>query len=490
MNQIPVWTNVRRRSPKLQKLVFGLMAVSCIQPVYAIAETAALPPILNYHPSCQPFEIKEITQSQFVNDYKNGDIDRADAARADLLQSIRQKAASQGADALLLKEISRLAKYGASRTGQHRLKITATASLIKFCNDNSELSNRPTRWDEHGILQMQEKQTRTSLSTISGTFHSTKSAASPEPPTVLPPLSQDVSLENGIFAVHPGMSRAQVEQLYGVADAEIQLQSGHTALGYGRQLWLIFSDTLLQIQTQKRFLSGYGQNLLELHPHFDTQGWVLASKINYKSSIADVRRQLPDATETGSDQLQLSNGQRQLLLTFEKYNLVHQQPAELLLTGFILKHARQNLVSLEAPAVKPELVKSVLQQVQPTEVQQSVLWSSLTIPDPLPQHLLKTANGPWRILGDYLQLQIDNGQLIKLRIADSIFYRPGQPSTFHEYYQALGLPVQKQQLQTLFSDGELYHQQFNLYRDSFHLQINFDSDADDAKPEEVILSYY
>jgi len=42
----------------------------------------------------------------------------------------------------------------------------------------------------------------------------------------------------------------------------------------------------------------------------------------------------------------------------------------------------------------------------------------------------------------------------------------------------------------MFSNGEIYHRQFNLYRDSFHLQISFDSDAEDGKPEELILSYF
>mgnify|MGYP000114692353 CR=1 FL=1 len=396
---------------------------------------------------------------------------------------MQQKAAAAGADALILNEVYSSVEYAVRRKGQHLLKIEGSARFIKFCQDNQQLSTRQTHWDEHGSIQSPE-------STIHRISLTSSGPALPAPATALPTLSQDISLTTGVFGIQPGMSRMQVEQLIGNADAEIQLPNGLTAHGYGRQLWLIFNETLLQIQTDRRFLSGYGQNLLELHDHFDNNNWLLAAKVGYKATIADVHQQLPDVVEAGRDQLMQKNHRHQLLLTFEKFNPVHQQPAVSMLTGFVLKNAKEKLQPLQLPTVKPELYYAVLQQLQPNQIQQSPLWSTLAIPAALPQHLFHTKKEQWRMLGDYLQLQIEDDQVKKLRIADNIFYRPAQPAIFQELYQSLGLPMQKQQLLAMFSDGELYHQQFNMYHDRFHLQITFDSDAENAKPEEVILSYF
>jgi len=396
---------------------------------------------------------------------------------------LQQKAAAAGADALILNEVYSSVEYAVRRKGQHLLKIEGSARFIKFCQDNQQLSTRQTHWDEHGSIQSPE-------STIHRISLTSSGPALPAPATALPTLSQDISLTTGVFGIQPGMSRMQVEQLIGNADAEIQLPNGLTAHGYGRQLWLIFNETLLQIQTDRRFLSGYGQNLLELHDHFDNNNWLLAAKVGYKATIADVHQQLPDVVEAGRDQLMQKNHRHQLLLTFEKFNPVHQQPAVSMLTGFVLKNAKEKLQPLQLPTVKPELYYAVLQQLQPNQIQQSPLWSTLAIPAALPQHLFHTKKEQWRMLGDYLQLQIEDDQVKKLRIADNIFYRPAQPAIFQELYQSLGLPMQKQQLLAMFSDGELYHQQFNMYHDRFHLQITFDSDAENAKPEEVILSYF
>lgn len=465
-----------------QKFAVGFFAI-IVQPANATEQAAPLPPILNYHPLCEPTVLKEHSQIRYLEGFKEGDADSAATLKADLLKNLRQKAAAQNADALILNKVQSSTEYVSNNLSLVRLKIEAKASFLKFCPSNSELSTRPTRWNEDGMMQ--------ALDATSYRFSLTSSGpASPTPATASPPLSQDISLATGVFGIQPGMSKMQVEQLTGKADAEIQLQNGLTAHGYGRQLWLIFNETLLQIQTDRRFLSGYGQNLLALHDHFDSNDWRVAAKVKYKTTLADVRQQLPEVTDAGSDQLQLKNQHHQLLLTFDKYNPAHQQPAVSMLTGFILKNAHEKLRPLQLPIVKPELYYGVLQQLQPKQIQQSPLWSALSIPPALPQHQFKTDKEQWRILGDYLQLQVEDDQVKKLRIADSIFYRPEQPSVFLELYQALGLPVQKQQLLDMFSDGELYHQQFNLYRDSFQLQISFDSDADDAKPEEVILSYF
>ncbi len=486
MSQKPFLTIAHYFKPTVQNLAFGVFAFVSLQPVNATETTATLPPILNYHPVCKPTILKELTQTRYIQDIVEGDSEGAAAAKVLFLQTLRQKAAAQSADALILNEVQTTLEFGERRKGQHRLKIEGSARLIKFCKDNQQLSTRPTRWDEHGSIQAAQ-----GSGLITQGFSLTSSGpVSPTATTALPTLNQDISLITGVFGIQPGMSRMQVEQLIGKADAEIQLQNGLTAHGYGRQLWLIFSGTLLQIQTDRRFLSGYGQNLLQLHDHFDTNNWRLAATVKYKTTLADVRLQLAEITDAGRDQLQLKNQHHQLLLTFDKYNPVHQQPAVSMLTGFILKNANEKLLPLQLPTVRPELYHGVLQQLQPKKIQQSPLWSALTIPPALPQHLFQTEKNKWRILGDYLQLQVEDDQVKKLRISDSIFYRPEQPSVFVKLYQALGLPVQKQQLLDMFSDGELYHQQFNLYRDSFHLQVSFDSDADDAQPEEVILSYF
>ena len=464
-------------------LVYGGISLLWLTPVYATAATAPLPPILNFHPLCEPTVIKEQSQIRYLNNYQEGDQERAASTKADVLLSLQQKAAASGADALIINKVHTSAEYQSNDLSLPRLKIEGTASFIKFCSNNHQLSTRPTRWSADGSIQ--------TAGATSYRFSLTSSAqAAPAQAALLPTLSQEVSLSNGVFGVQLGMDRMQVEQLFGQADAEIQLHSGLTALGYGRQLWLIFNDTLQQIQTDRRFLSGYGQNLLELHDHFDSNQWLLDGTVQHKTTLADVRLQLPKVTDAGSDQLQLNNQQHQLLLTFEKFNPVHQQPAVSMLTGFMLKNAKQKLMPLQLPTVKPELYRGVLQQLQPQQIQQSPRWSALSIPAELPQHLFHTEKEQWRILGDYLQLQFEDDQVKKLRIADSIFYRPEQPSIFLELYQSLGLPVRKQHLLGMFSDGELYHQQFNLYRDSFHLQVSFDSDADDAKPVEVILSYF
>jgi len=47
-----------------QKFAVGVFAI-IVQPVNATEQTAPLPPILNYHPVCEPKVIKEQTQTRF-----------------------------------------------------------------------------------------------------------------------------------------------------------------------------------------------------------------------------------------------------------------------------------------------------------------------------------------------------------------------------------------------------------------------------------------
>jgi len=461
----------------------GLLA---LHPANAADISTTLPPILNFHPECEPTIITEITQTRYEQDFEQGNAESAAKAKAAFLQHLRQKAAAQGADALILNEMKSSIEFGERRKGQHRLKIVGSAQLLNFCQHNRELSTRSTRWNEHGDIQTIQDPAATAFS-ISITSQSGTSQTAAK---ALAELSSDISLSGGAFGLRPGMTRAQVQQLLGMADAQVQLQSGLIADGYGRQLWLIFNDTLQQIQTDRRFLSGYGQNLLAFHDHFDSNPWLAEGKVGYKTPLAAVRQQLPQAVESGRDRWQLSNQQHQLQLLFEHFNPAHQQPAVPMLTGFLLKHAAEKPLSLQVAPVETKLYFQVLQQLQPKQFQQAPRWSELTIPATLAQHQFRLDKAQWRMLGDYLQFQLEDDQVKKLRIADSIFFHPQQSSIFNELYQALGLPAKKQQLLDMFSDGELYHQQFNLYRDSFHLQISFDSDADDATAEEVILSYF
>jgi hypothetical protein len=488
MSQQSYLTGTRRFKRYIPKLLLSLVAVSSPQQLSATETTAALPPILNFYPACEPTTINELKHTRIIQDFDQNEAGSTAAAKAIFLHALQKKAAAQGGDALILNEVKTKLEYAELKKGhsEHRLRVEGSARLIKFCEGNQQLSARSTRWNEHGEVQSTQDQGTTSIS-FNIVSDNRKAQTEVE---VLPTLSKDISLSSGIFGLQPGMSRTQIEQLIGRADAEIQLANGLKALGYGRQTWLIFNDTLQQIQTERRFLSGYGQNLLALHDDFDNNNWLLEGKVSYKMPLAEVRGQLPQASEAGTDQLQLKNQQQQLLLTFDKFNLVHQQPPISMLTGFVLKKSQQKQLTLQVPIVKPELYHTVLQQMQPMQLSQSPLWSALTIPDGLPQHLFRLEKAQWRILGDYVQLQIEDDQVKKLRISDRIFFQPEQASIFNELYQALGLPNQKQQLLNMFSDGELYHQQFNLYRDSFHLQVSFDSDADDAKPEEVILSYF
>lgn len=478
----PSLSKARCFSSNLQSLALGIFAFFSVPAINATEQIAALPSILNYYPVCEQTPLKKQTKTHYLTDYKLGDTERTEKAKSILFLELRQEAAAEGADALILTKIWSAIELEDRNHKRVRLKIEGTASFIKFCEGNTELSKRPTRFSEFGTFQ------NANTTTFRITTDTTPKMAAE--PAVLPTLGQDVSVSHGVFGVLPGMTRNEVEQRFGKADTEIQLPAGGTALGYGRNFWLVFHDVLQQIQTERKFLSGYGQNLLELHDHFDSNNWLLNSKVGYKSQIKDVRQQLPALTNTDAYQLQQSNQQYQLLLNFEKYSLVHQQPAELLLTGFLLKNAATKVLPLQIPEVNPTLYHQVLKQMQPATVQQSPDWTALSIPADLPRHQFKTEQGQWLILGDYIQLQVNDEQIKKLRIADSVFYRPAQTVVFQKLYQALGLPAHKQQLLSMFNDGEFYHRQFNVYRDGFHLQISFDSDTEDAKPEELILSYF
>jgi len=379
---------------KLQSLTLAIFAIFSAPAITATEQIAALPPILNYYPVCEQTKLKDQIHTHYLNDYKLGDSERTEKAKANLFLELRQQAAAEGADALILTKIWSSVELEDRNHKRVRLKIEGTASFIKFCEANTELSKRPTRFSEFGTFQ----NFRSTIFRIN-TNTTPKKAAEP---AVLPTLTQEVSLNTGVFGVQPGMTKIQAEQLFGQADGTIQLQNGLTAHVYGRQLWLIFSDVLLQIQTERQFLSGYGQNLLELHDHFDSNSWLLASKVSYRSKIADVRRQLPTAADAGAQQLQLNNQQYQLLLKFEKYSLEHQKPAESLVTGFMLKNAASKVLPLQVPQVDSKLYHQVLKQLQPENVQQSPRWTTLTIPADLPQYQLKTEHGQWRLLGDYI----------------------------------------------------------------------------------------
>jgi hypothetical protein len=76
-------------------LVYGNISLLWLTPGYAAEATAPLPPILNFHPLCEPTVIKEQSQIRYLNNYQEGEQERAASTKADVLLSLQQKSRSQ-----------------------------------------------------------------------------------------------------------------------------------------------------------------------------------------------------------------------------------------------------------------------------------------------------------------------------------------------------------------------------------------------------------
>lgn len=482
----------------------ALAALACLS-AQASAEADSLATILDYQPSCIVESLPSISIDSIVEKYEEtGVLEESQAFKA-ALNALQVQAKEQGADAITLTAVKNHIVHSTSqrttnyiifksthkKTTQNRLITHLEADLFKLCPHDKSLSSQRTAFNAQGYA----------IQTISSSYTMTlPENNSPRnlAKKVTVPLP-DISLNQGAFGIKLGMFAQQISDQLGPPSIEISLADNHSVWGYGRSHWFTFSNKqLIEINSDNPLLTSYGRNLIEFRDGFDDISWKINGTIPHKTTLEQVRKQLPKARQlitskvTGKNHFTLSSQDALLRLSFEDFHPINIEGAVSLLTRYQLTpHPQQE----QGPSLRPSAL--------PTTAQLNTLMSLLNLqqknqPDlaqlqrvyPEMSRLNISGTGVWWLVGSHIQVQFDNEKLSKLRLSPAVFEEAKTGNRYPSLIKSLGLSIKKNALFTQYPDASDNFDMVDLYRDDFALIAKYESEEDDAQMYELEIEYF
>jgi hypothetical protein len=429
---------------------------------------ATLPPILDLLPRCDYPVVATITASQNTTAWETELAQQNSALLRQVLLSFREQAAAQGADAVLIQDLSSSKSIIEGRTrrnsGAHyRLTIRYQIELINRCDEDQSLPLRDSAFNQHGQrIQGRFSQTAT-LNTVIELAVPEKS---------LPEVNTDIGLKQGFFGLHPGMTLQQVRQAFGAPTAFFTLTDGSNLLAYGRQHWLWFRDgKLALISQQLRPLSLRLSNLLAEDVRFDrVNTWRIEGQPAYRMSQASLQRLYPELAKNGDNQLLLPVAAGQFNFYLDGTLQTGRQLSAVSYAGSGGPHSLPALKQL-AP-MDLEQVLSLLAQPTPLD------WPALlTVKPQLELNALQTDDGSTLyLLNPYLQLQVENQRLsaIQLYLSDPAT----QQQQAKAVLDALQLPATEADFLARYPDAFAAGDEVSWFGERQQIRLFFNSDGE------------
>lgn len=266
-----------------------------------------------------------------------------------LIEAARIKSTDVGAEAIILQNIvtqqSRMGGIINANSDTHRMKIDVYADAIKLCEEDKNAVVIPTPYNEMGSRNARKtKDTLFSLTINMERDMPERFAAK------LQPLDPVVSLSQGFHGVKPGMTVAEVTEIWGAPGAKFQLQpEGYTALAFGKRYWITFyQDKIVSVETEHPLLSADISHQLPEGSIFTELHWAFDGTFGLRAPFKNIKAQHPELSLIEGNLFSLKNPLHEIQLEFNNYQDLHSGSSELFLNKLKLKSA--NCMALQQPS--------------------------------------------------------------------------------------------------------------------------------------------
>lgn len=297
------------------------LIVSCAVSSLCHAD-ASLPPILNSYPKCD-YKVLEPASASVKTIARDDDVETAkQTLLVNTLHQMRQRAAADGADAILLTDVQGTISHSQSvrtiRNAGYEIKYHIEAEFISLCQNDNSLATIYTPYSSSGARQQQIQQPAVATNMKFEISLPTKVSTANNQQI---PLAADISLQHGFYGVNIGMTTEQVQTLFGLPDAELTLQQGSTAWIYGQEHQLIFTDnSLVAISQANTILSAEIKKRLAENLRFQQHDWAIDNTFGRRVALAKIQAFYQDRlVALDSQRFTLKNEHSQLILNFASY---------------------------------------------------------------------------------------------------------------------------------------------------------------------------
>ena len=450
--------------------------------------------IVDYKPNC----IAKALAPQYLNvevpDYSDlGPIEDSTAFVL-ALQQLRQEAAAQGAEVMLLTNVeNRKITKEKNRTGRKagpkilrttNLKIHIAAQAYKLCKGDKSYSNDRTSYTTKGYA-LQSTQYNYS---VTANIITAKEPAISAQETTLPPAN--ISFSTGVYGINLGASTTQTAKKLGPPSITLTLENNDKVWGYGRNLWFTYSlDKLKSVSSEFTILNATGQNNIGFRDGFDDKRWRIEDKIAQKSSIIQVKKSLSEHNITEQpEQIVITQKQHHIILQFDKYHPTTKDNPVTMLTNFTYTKEMVKSVKQSLPQLTSTQEHWLYKHLQPDNVK------SLTLPNLMKQipqaNKINIANDQkqWWLVGNNVLLQFHGTALDQAHISESFFI--DNNDAFFQSVKLLKLPLDKKGMLERYADANDNYDEVDITRKHFNLIAKFESEEDDSAIYDLIYTYY
>lgn len=476
-----------RLMTKLNYIILGSLFLP-----FLYSDAVANPLIVDYKPSC-------ITKDLGVIDLKTADLEILDQETNQqekslslALNQVRQQAHEKSADAVIITHVNHRVTNYKSRfkpTSDDYIRKTLNthikAQAFKMCPDDRTLSPVAAPYNAEGY--------KVHKLSYEYTFDvdelSSKSPYQLAQKIALPPAN--VSVSEGVYSLKLGSTIQDVVKTLGPASIEIKLKRNQLVLGYGRNLWYLFTQNKLEIvSTKLDLLNNTGLNTIGFREGFDDTHWRIEGVSAQKSDINQVKLALASKqVNAKTNQLLVKDNQQALLLEFEVFHPEMASVPQHLLTHFTLSQLNET-VEIGTPAILTAPQKEWLfKRLAPNDSSHLTL-DELT--SQIPQAIkinIASDNNTWWLVGNHILLSFNNQRLEKVKLTEPLFSDVNE-NVFASSINALNLPIDKQGMLAYFSSAADNFEQVDIETDQFTIQAKYESYDDNAKLYELDIFYY
>ncbi|ABV87101.1 hypothetical protein [Shewanella pealeana] len=472
---------------KLSTIIFGGLLLPLTQ-----ANAVPNKVIFNHKPSCIEKDLGVISLKTEDLEMLDQEGNPQEKSLSLAVAQLSQKAIGNGADAVIITHVNHRVTNYSSRfkpaSDEYVRKTLNThiqAQAFKMCVDNKALSTIAAPYNAEGY--------KVHKLSYEYTFD-VDELSSPSPyqlaqKIALPPAN--VSVSEAVYSLKLGSTIQDVVKTLGPASIEIKLERNQLVLGYGRNLWYLFTQNKLEIvSTKLDLLNSTGLNTIGFREGFDDTHWRIEGVSAQKSDINQVKLALASKQVNAKrNQLLVKDNQQNLLLEFETFHPEMASEPEHLLTHFTLSQINTSF-KVDKPASLTASQQEWLFKRLSLSAPSLLTLDELTSQVPLAIKInIASDDNAWWLVGNHILLRFNHQQLEEIKLTEPLFANASE-SAFIKSINAMKLPLDKQGMLAYFSDAIDNFEQVDIETEKFTIQAKYESYDDNAELYELAVFYY
>ncbi|NMH65690.1 hypothetical protein [Shewanella salipaludis] len=404
------------------------------------------------------------------------------AAVAQALIALRQNAQRQKADAIILTNVQHVLHPHYQGLKEPQQLSHFEADFIRYCKGNSKPSEQTTPYNAQGY-RIQE--------VVSYSFQSPETVSQQQTADAISLPPANISLSSGAFDIPLDTQATELTRRLGPASIEVMLTSGEQALGYGRGLWFIIqNERISSIKSGRLFMSGYGDNLIAYRDGFDSVSWKINGIVPQKASLKEAEAHLRGLQKSTEQEYRLQDKGQELKLVFESFNPKSGNESIKLLTGFTLAKPKATSEVAQPQLAETKRLLQTFSLLNPASLPHKPKLDELLSSIGIYHKLNLSDSGAWWLLGEYLQVQYEQGELRRARLAQNIFTKSHKNQNVAEIIDLLKLPRTKAQMLALYPNAEDNFDQIYVSNADYSLEAKYESESDDADLYQLDIEYF